>query len=80
MRILEVTQDRKTVESSKVPNCRGNRPLQLWLQPIGNTRTGLENLYDSIPHGVPGKICDRMQVEFAHEVGAVRFSRLDAQI
>src|SRR5579862_10033976 len=43
-------------------------------------RARLEHLYDSIAHGIAGQVRDRMQVELAHQVGAMSFSGLDAEI
>jgi hypothetical protein len=40
----------------------------------------LENLRDSLAKSVKGQVGDRMQIKLAHDVGAVGFSRLYAEI
>jgi len=39
----------------------------------------LIDLHDSVANGVKRKVCDRMQVQFAHQVGSVSFRGLDAE-
>src|SRR5208283_3607752 len=45
---------------------------------VGKFR-GSINLNNAVPHSVEGEIGDGMQVEFPHQVGAMRFRRLNAQ-
>ena len=40
----------------------------------------LENLRDSIAESIEGQVGDRMQIQLAHDVGAMGFSRLYAEI
>lgn len=54
----------------EIAECRSQmRPLQ-----------GSKDLDNSIAHRISGQVGDGMQAEFAHQVGAMRFSCFDAEI
>jgi hypothetical protein len=39
-----------------------------------------KDVYDTVPHRVAGQICNGVQAEFAHQVGAMRLCCFDAEI
>src|ERR1700722_2901137 len=43
-------------------------------------KSELKNLHDSVSHRVAGEVGNRMEAEFAHEIGAMRFRGLDAEM